>query len=305
MLYGNWIAGVVDRFQREFDSIVVGNNLEYGAEFEIAVARGLKKVLPARCGVCRGYVVEKTGKKAGDDIIIYDRSRFQTLHALGDDLGRKDHVPFEAVLAYIEAKHTLRVDDDDHRQSLYYACTQVANVRALHRKFVRPLPGAVTKGFTSPGFPKIENELYTAIIARHVEPAASKPVDLSDAMRRVRDSGIVLPDLVVAGRLLSVPACYGFMDGKARLLGTRPFLNVEGNRPMFLDSAEALGTGLVHMMSAIEDINLGQLPWFEMIHDSLYKREIEVTLWGPDESFKKAEEPTDEPTTPEPKTDDE
>ena len=96
MLYNNWISEIVKRCQNRFDRIVVGNNLEYGPEFEIAVAEALKDLLPTRCGVCRGYVVAQNGEKAGEDIIIYDRARFQTLHGLGDDLARKDHVPIEA-----------------------------------------------------------------------------------------------------------------------------------------------------------------------------------------------------------------
>jgi len=137
----------------------------------------------------------------------------------------------------------------------------------------------------APGFPNIRNELYCAILARHVEPASSGAKSLRDAMRRVRDANVDLPDLVVAGRLLSVPACYGFDNGTARMLGTRPFLRVDGNRPLFSEDDNSLGTGLVHMISTLEEIELGSLPWFEMIHESLEGKNVE--LWGPEETFEK------------------
>ena len=116
-------------------------------------------------------------------------------------------------------------------------------------------------------------------------------------MRRVRDAGLALPDLVVAGRLLSLPSNYGFVDGVAHVTGTRPFLNVANNRPIFAEGDNAFGTGLVHLMSTIEDITLGTLPWFDMIRANL---DGELIVWGPHETFKKTEEsePTNEDDEP-------
>jgi len=83
------------------------HNFDYGDEFEIALCEVLRTILPGRAAVCRGYVIAQDGRMAGDDIIVFDATRFPVLRALGDDLSRKEKVPAEAVLAYIEAKHTL------------------------------------------------------------------------------------------------------------------------------------------------------------------------------------------------------
>jgi hypothetical protein len=109
-VYGNWLSEIANRFQARFDTITAVHNFEHGDEFEVALCQVLRDILPRRASVCRGYVVAQDGTLAGDDIIVFDAARFPVLRALGDDLSRKEKVPAEAVLAYIEAKHTLHVD---------------------------------------------------------------------------------------------------------------------------------------------------------------------------------------------------
>lgn len=108
-LYNNWLGKLAERFQAKFDDIQTIYNFEYGDEFEVALCEVLKSIIPRRASVCRGFVVAKDGTLAGDDIIIFDSTRFPALRAIGEDLSRKEQVPAEAVLAYIEAKHTLYV----------------------------------------------------------------------------------------------------------------------------------------------------------------------------------------------------
>jgi hypothetical protein len=69
---------------------------------------------------------------AGDDIIVFDTTRSPVLRALGNYLSRKEKVPAEAVLAYIEAKHTLSIHGEGG-QSLQKATEQTAAVKALPR----------------------------------------------------------------------------------------------------------------------------------------------------------------------------
>jgi hypothetical protein len=254
-VYGGWIAGIAARFQRHFDQIVTGNNLEYGPEFEIAVVNALREILPQRFGICRGYVVEQSGKRAGDDIIIYDRWRFPTIHALGGDPARKDHVPFEAVLAYIEAKHTLKLTDDEDRQSLRKAAKQIAGVRALYRESVKYQGGPITKVYCAPGFPSIENELYCGVFARHVDTGDEGREALPEALMRLHKDEVPLPDAVVAGPYVAIPARYELASNTVE--GARPFMNVEGNLPIFLEHPHAFGLALVHLISTMESITLG------------------------------------------------
>src|SRR5581483_5839792 len=100
-LYKGYVANVARRFDEALSQIAANHNLELGGEFEIALCRTLRNALPHRYGVCRGFVVNAEGDAAGDDIIIYDRARFPTLRALGDeDFSRLENIPIEAVYAY-------------------------------------------------------------------------------------------------------------------------------------------------------------------------------------------------------------
>ncbi|MDO4807007.1 MAG: hypothetical protein Q4A07_07155, partial [Coriobacteriales bacterium] len=107
--YGNVVESISDEFDRQLDSISVEYGFDYGVEFEIAVCEALRRILPRKYGVCRGFVVDKRGNVAGDDIIVYDADSFPNLRFEGnrEDLARKARIPVDAVYAYIEAKHSL------------------------------------------------------------------------------------------------------------------------------------------------------------------------------------------------------
>jgi|ERR1019366_520635 hypothetical protein len=136
-LYNDWLPQVAQRFQQKFESIQVAHNFDLGNEFEVAVAEVLREILPRRFGVCRGFVVARNGERAGDDIIVFDAQAFPTLRALATDLSRKEAVPAEAVLAYIEAKHTLHVEGEERvGQSLAKATSQVDLVKRIPRPAV-------------------------------------------------------------------------------------------------------------------------------------------------------------------------
>src|ERR1700722_4680611 len=133
-IYNRLVNDLSQRFQKKFEDMKVVHNFENGPEFEIALCEVLKSLLPSRVGICRGYIVGQGGELAGDDIILYDAARFPTLRALGQDIAKKEQVPAEAVLAYIEAKHTLYVGEDDTRhagQNLAKALQQTSAVKSI------------------------------------------------------------------------------------------------------------------------------------------------------------------------------
>ncbi len=183
--YGGFLGEIAARFQRRFDEIVVVENFDSGPEFEIALCEVLRKVLPRRVGVCRGYVVDRTGEQQGDDIIVFDAARFPTLRSLGDDLSKKEHVPADAVLAYIEAKHTLYLEPTkkSEGQSLTKAVSQVAAVKSLSRTAVEisevvpgvKLAGPITLTRDAPGWPNKLNPWYGMIFARHLVTKSAQP----------------------------------------------------------------------------------------------------------------------------------
>jgi|CZKU01.1.fsa_nt_gi hypothetical protein len=270
MVYDNWLGDIAKRFQVEFDAIKTTHNFDYGDEFEVAVATVLREVLPLRFGVCRGYVVARNGQRAGDDIIIFDAQRFPTLRALErTDLSRKENVPAEAVLAYLEAKHTLHLKGDGG-QSLSKAIMQVRQIKSVPRTRV-PLnqlaqginiAAPLTINF-GPGWPTFRNPYYSAIWARHVDSdnmnAIGSAVELSTDVRQTS------PDALVAGNWLMLPV-HHVEDGQRV---TCPFmfdgcLWVIGQVP-----TAPWGAALAHLLWAIEWVQLGPLPWSEMLQEQV------------------------------------
>lgn len=72
------LARKVDARLQDIESIF---NFDLGDEFEVAICALLEDILPAKYGVCRGFVVAKNGDKAGDDLIIYDKMSSPTLRS--------------------------------------------------------------------------------------------------------------------------------------------------------------------------------------------------------------------------------
>src|SRR5262245_52310105 len=130
-LYHGYLSTVTRRFEAALTTIEAVHNFTLGEEFEVVLCEVIRSVLPKRFGVCRGFVVTRDDKTAGDDVIIYDQSIFPTLQLRGAaSFARKEHVPIEAVYAYIEAKHTLRLLTEG-KSSLGLAMNQAANVKGV------------------------------------------------------------------------------------------------------------------------------------------------------------------------------
>src|SRR5580692_9222880 len=101
--YDGFVKNLAARFDEALNEIAAVYNFDFGNEFEVAICKVLRRAIPHRYGICRGFVVNAEGQAAGDDIIIYDRIRFPTLRALGqEDYSLKEKIPIEAVYAYIE-----------------------------------------------------------------------------------------------------------------------------------------------------------------------------------------------------------
>jgi len=79
MSYADYLRTFAGEFQGRFEKIVSMHNFDLGDEFEIAVCKVIRLILPHRYGVCRGFIVNDSGDSAGDDILIYDREEFPTL----------------------------------------------------------------------------------------------------------------------------------------------------------------------------------------------------------------------------------
>lgn len=284
--YGDWAEEVVEHLDREFRKLRALKTLELGPELEIAICHALRKCLPARAGVCRGWVVDVAGDQRGDDIIIYDAARFPTLRALGGDLAIRERVPAEAVLAYIEVKHTLyaqaKVHEKNQGQSLVTACRQVAAVKQLKRarvplEMITPRVGLPDGSIQRrPGFPAIRNPWYTAVWAlnlrvdRHLKHDPAEAVKQCIAeIRSTGTRGAHLPDVIAAGSVLATPALR-----RERAMDPRPFITRD-TKLIITNGMKALGAAVWHLSWAIDDILLGEIPWRLMLAKQLQRAEDE------------------------------
>lgn len=280
MLYDGYLDEVSRQMRAAIDDIAAHYNFTLGDEFEIAICKVLARALPERAGVCRGFVVTGDGRRAGDDIIIFDRSRFPRLTMRGEDgFARKESVPIEAVYGYIEAKHALHLEGNG-KQSLAKALGQIGRVRELlvTREPVRP--GQVMPLFNlndaglgvaiPPNFPQRADPPFTMLFARKVrlDERSSELEDPEEIRKLLGGRSLdVHPDLIVAGEnVVVVPVVKrengihyqhafftpGISDFLVRIVDRRAF-----------------GIALVSLLAAIEWIQLGRMPLHAIIAEGL------------------------------------
>lgn len=268
MLYDGWLGKIAKRFQARIDKMQAHYNFDLGDEFELAIAEVLKESLPDRAGVCRGFVVDEYGNRAGDDVIVYDAARFPTLRALGKNLAQKEDVPAEAVLAYIEAKNTLKFDAPySDGASLHRAAKQVEKVKLLRRPQV-PLSvisehANLGPGFTfsaAPGSPNFRNPWYCAIWGArgNLNPDPEQSTK-DDTITELRPEVIATPDFFAAPLLVA---------GEQNLLMQ---FAVKGNDISIsrISNGTGLGLAVVHLLWAIEFLLLPRIPWDRMLLEEL------------------------------------
>jgi hypothetical protein len=292
--YDDYIKKLSDRFRNALTEIEAEYAFEYGNEFEIALCQILRKTLPLNYGICRGFVVNRDGKKAGDDIIIYDQLRFPTIRTLSVDemFLRKEKIPIEAVYAYIEAKHCLQLKDDENETTtLSRACKQAAAVKILCNEREEVSHGQISPHFKLPdenvkfpnGCPPIRNPMFTAVISRYVKFNKNSKMgedsekiaqifkgnsDLDKAMGR--NSGTLLPpDLIVAGpHYFCIPAIPR-KDGEGSGYNTPFFISGRSQLLARHKKDIAFGVALISILFALDWIVLGRMPYENILGNAL------------------------------------
>jgi hypothetical protein len=280
MMYDNFILKLSDKIERSFLGIQAGFNFDYGDEFEVALCRVLRLILPVKYGICRGFVVSSDGRKKGDDIIIFDQERFPTLRALSkEEFSTKEQIPIEAVYAYIEAKHKLTA------KSFAKSIQQIIEVKRLCSE--RSKMGLFqTDPYISPGprnnhvpesLPSYRNPVFTMIFARY-----SDDLDLDgnkdesrinsflrsglNAWERKESEDNYFPELIVAGGSNFMSTSY--LEGN----NTKPTLFHLGHKNFGYQIIErkgvAFGIAFAHLMAVIDWIRLGKMPWEEILNES-------------------------------------
>jgi hypothetical protein len=276
-LYRGFLSTFSKRFKAALESIASVYAFERGDEFELVLCEVLRSILPHRFGICRGFVVNKNGDVAGDDILIYDRTLFPTMQLRDESFARLETIPIEAVYAYIEAKHTLDLEGDGD-SSLRKAWKQAVTVKnlCLQRPGIPPeqidrylnIAGALKAGIPS-DFPQIVNPIFSMVISRYVKVAGkTDPESINKALE-----GWTCPegelDVVIAGEHQIILPVVPDAENTGASLRSPFFI---GNKSMHyarrVDDL-AFGVGIAMLLFALDWIRLGSLPWHAIISDGL------------------------------------
>lgn len=276
MAYSDFLKNIDDKFKALFNEISAEYNFDNGPEFEIALCKVFRIILPNKYGICRGFIVSKNGNIAGDDIIIYDQERFPTLRLLEDNsFAQKQKIPVEAVYAYIEAKHTLCIEGNGG-QSLQKSLNQIASIKEIERNKV-PLtqitPQIAIQSYNAnwPNYwPNHRNPMYTAIISRQIRLKENSPVlDKKSAFNHFETAGKLIltnknaPDLIIAGSdIIAIPSVSNQIES--------PFFVPDVSKlASFETEGQAFGLGIINMMYAFDNIMLGNIYWQSILSDGL------------------------------------
>jgi hypothetical protein len=272
MIYDKFLNTISEKYDKLFSEIHAEYNFDSGPEFEIALCKALRILLPSKYGICRGFIVTIDGKKAGDDIIIFDQERFPTLRLLDDTTyAQKQQIPIEAVYAYIEAKNTLCLEGYNGN-SIEKAMKQVSDVKKLSRKQV-PL-NKITYNTTFnckverlEHWPQIRNPMYTAILSRGVRLHKQSKVLSSKEFFPLLQSKLCsfigsnnkFPDLIIAGSdVICLPSIRSQIESPF-------FIDGVSNLTPFLSEGLGYGIGMANMFYAFDSIILGEIHWPKVI----------------------------------------
>jgi hypothetical protein len=269
MLYGNFVEKINAQYKSLLATIEAEYNFDVGYEYENAICNFLRKILPDKFGVCRGFIVNKEGVCAGDDVIIYDRYKLPALRFFPEgDWSLKQRIPVEAVYAYIEVKSTL------DENTLPKALEQVISAKKLLRTREKVPLSLISEGVyakkaklarENPSFPDHWNPPFTAIIGKKVKIKGDNDYSkylLSCLLPRLLiDQRIDLPDLMIADQCyITLPAIEGSLES--------PFTS-EKSVLTTLNTEHNIGVGIIDLLYAIDSIKLGPIHWPGIIADGL------------------------------------
>ena len=290
-IYNDIIKNIAQEFERALDNIAAVYNFDYGDEFEISVCKFLRRFLPLKFGICRGFVVDKYGNTAGDDIIIYNQDLYPTLRFLEYDnqFAQKEQIPVEAVYAYIEAKYTLTAD------SLKKAVKQVGDVKKLcysrtpicYKNLASGCHIFDNQYSKANGWnPIIRNPVYGMILSANCVGINGKKAESgADSTKFMLDEIVnelkfeienlrhFCFDSIIAGNSTTVFCGHYMFDKEGKMLDgvhiTKFYTGIHSKACYQVNTHEKLAFGLsiAHLMTALNYIQLGDMPW-EMIFNT-------------------------------------
>lgn len=305
--YDNLIGKISKKVLLEFSQLESVYNFDIGDELEIAFCEVLRKFLPVKYGIARGFVVDKDGNKAGDDIIIYDQINFPTLRFLNNnDLMHKQQIPIDAVYAYIEIKNTL------DSNTFLKAVQQVKQVKKLCYKrntkfFDEDLCNNKTyfsnKYSMSGGWePTILNPIYGMIFSRLSVDITNKKTKKSSKINDFAlsiinknknkntfiNNGFYNPEVIVFGQsniAISAHKSGIIKNGEELLELTKFHTGIQPNCTYQVNAHDdiSFGLALAHLIMGLNQIHLIDMPWDKIFNcakvpDNNYRQSIEKGL---------------------------
>jgi hypothetical protein len=277
MAYSKLIDTYATTIDNKFSEISARYNFDLGEEFEIAICELLSIVLPDKYGVCRGFAVTENDDFAGDDILIYDKSRFPTLRLIvKNKFDKKQEIPIEAVYGYIEAKHTLHLSDERSPQGLHKAFSQVINVKQLHREKREVLSIDPYSSFgdnfhsNTPNWPDSRNPMFGAVISRFVKVnSTSLEVNSTEMLKLLQSApkptGTIAPDLVILGKS---DLMYPVIKNNGQTVYESPFF-ISGKSILMHKTVQksAMAIGIIMLLYALDIIKLDKMPYRKILAD--------------------------------------
>lgn len=287
-MYDDAVDSLRKVIEAELSLIETVYNFEYGDEFEIAICNILRKFLPEKYGICRGFAVDKEGNKSqGDDIIIFDHSSFPTFfHRGNNNFSRLEKIPIESIYAYIECKHNLVLGSSSAESSLKKASKQVENFKTLcHTR--EPvlitqkdpyilLNSEIENAKKLPEdwwLPKRRNPIFGCIFSRKVSYDNSSKIiqdceqvhNLLLQGREIEKNDNVV-DLVVAGKHnMMSPSYFDNSGNRHECLFVLPDKKEFGLSCLKHENY-ALSMGIIHLLASIDWIRLGRINWESILN---------------------------------------
>lgn len=273
-LYDDFLPGFQKKIDSFFASIKANHNFDLGIEFEIQICKILRDFLPSKYGVCRGFVVNRYGDKAGDDVIIYDQERFPTLRTLPkDDFTLKEEIPIEAVYAYLEIKHNLT------KETLNKALAQVAAVKKLvlqrTQMTIYQMDPYIASDLTQLNpveyLPSFRNPIFCGIIGKLSN--GTDDVEIVDEFLHSHMDDLIqtedykfYPELIIGSP--SNIARTSYIKDSTTFPTIFHFINNYGCVYQIIKTPNlSYAICFSYLMVAIDFIRLGQMPWAEILNN--------------------------------------
>jgi hypothetical protein len=278
MKYKDYLERTSKVFEYLTDEIITEFNFDLGNEYEIVICKALRQLLPEKYGICRGFITTEESVTAGDDIIIFDRNRFNSLRPTStEDYIRKEYIPIEAVYAYIEAKYTLNIEGEGGN-TLSKACSQVSNAKALPREdtplnFLDPYLTNNQMSVTRTNWPNKLNTLFGVVFAHRVRQKVGEAImtdseEIKKALLNHTLNSEHKPDLIVAGNSCIIMPFRKLENGD-KLFHSPFYIPNENQLNVFKVDKIAFGIGIANILYALDTIRLGKVSWPNIIGEGL------------------------------------